>query len=51
MDGMTQYLAKINRLGLDMMLSKPMNAGGQLRVCTSDTPPEASSVAQDFCSL
>ena len=27
------------------MLSKTMNSGGQLRVCTSDTPPEACSVA------
>ena len=43
MNWMTQYLTKINRLGLDMMLSKAMNAGGQRRVCTSDTPPEACS--------
>ena len=41
MDGMTQYLTKINRLDLDMMLSRTMYAG----VCTSDTPPEACSVA------
>ena len=45
MDGMTQYLTKINRPGLDMMLSKTMYAGGRRRVCTSDTPPEACSVA------
>ena len=45
MDAMMQYLTKINRLGLDMMLSKTMNASGQRRVCTSDTPPEACSVA------
>ena len=45
MDAMTQYLTKINRLGLDKMFSKTMNAGCQRRVCTSDTPPEACSVA------
>ena len=45
MDAMTQYLTKINILGLDMMLSKTMNAGGQRRVCTNDTPPEACSLA------
>ena len=33
------------RLDLDMMLSKTMYAGGRRRVCTSDTPLEASSVA------
>ena len=32
MDGMTQYLTKINRLDLDMMLSKTMYAGGRRRV-------------------
>ena len=45
MDGMTQYLIKINRPGLDMMLSKTMYGGGQRCVCTSDTPSEACSVA------
>ena len=45
MYGMTQYLTKINRLDLDMMLSKTMYAGGRRRGCTSDTPPEACSVA------
>ena len=44
MDGMAQYLMKINRLDLDMMLSKTMYAGGRRRVCTSDTPSEACSV-------
>ena len=44
-DGMTQYLTKINRLDLDMMFSETMYAGGRRRVCTSDTPPEACSVA------
>ena len=38
MDGMTQYLTKINRLDLDMMLSKTMYARGRRRVCTSDAP-------------
>ena len=32
MDGMTQYLTKIN---LYMMLSKTMNAGGRRRVCST----------------
>ena len=45
MDEMTQYLTKINRLDLDMMFSKTMYAGGRRCVCTSDTPPEACSVA------
>ena len=38
-------MTKINRLDLDMMLSETMYAGGRRRVCTSDTPPEACSVA------
>ena len=50
MDGMTQYLTKINRPGLGMMPSKTMYASGRRCVCTSDTPPEACSV-EGFCSL
>ena len=46
---MTQYLTEINRPGLDMMLGKTMYGGVRRGVCTSDTPPEACSVAG--CSL
>ena len=45
MDEMTQYLTKINRPGSDIMLSKTMYGDGRRCVCTSDTPPEACSVA------
>ena len=48
-DGMTQYLTEINRPGSDMMLGKTMYGGVRRGVCTSDTPPEACSVAG--CSL
>ena len=48
-DGMTQYLTEINRPGSDMMLGKTMYGGVRRGVCTSDTPPEACSVAE--CAL
>ena len=49
-DGMTQQnLTEINRPGSDMMLGKTMYGGVRRGVCTSDTPPEACSVAG--CSL
>ena len=45
MDGMTQFLTKINRPYSDIMLSKTMYGGSRRGVCTSDTPPEACSAA------
>ena len=48
-DGMTQHLTEINRPGSDMMLGKTLYGGVRRGVCTSDTPPEACSVAG--CSL
>ena len=42
-------LTKINRPGSDMKLGKTMYSGVRRGVCTSDTLPEACSVAE--CSL
>ena len=41
MDRMTQYLTETKGPGSSLMLSKTMYAGGQRRVCTRGTPPEA----------
>ena len=51
MDGMTQFLMKINRPYSDMMLSETMYGGGWRGVCTSDTPPEACSTVGFSLSL
>ena len=40
MDGMTQFLTKINGPYSDMLLSKTIYGGGRWGVCTRDTPPK-----------
>ena len=51
MDRMTQYLTEIKGPGCSLMLSKAMYAGGQRRVCTCGTPPEARSAGRISLAL
>ena len=49
--GVTQHLTQINRPGSDMMFGETMYGGVRRGVCTSDTPPEACSVAGCLLAL